>query len=397
MRRFLTALLAFTAVPALAGPVPQGPPNAEWQTPAFAGQTRIDEQISGVQFNVETIASGLQNPWAIDFLPSGRAIVTEKAGRIRVITTDRRVLPAVAGAPAVNFAGQGGLLDLHVIRGSTTKLCLTYSEPRSGGQSGTAARCSKVTNSGENIKLTEHTLVWRQYPSHGGNGHYGSRIVLAPDGNLFITAGERQDTPIRDTAQVINNGIGKVVRRTQTGANPTSNPYYASRTGATKSAVWSYGHRNPQGAAIEPATGKLWTVEHGPQGGDELNTPVRGGNHGWPVVTYGEDYGGARMGEGITQRDDVVQPRYYWDPVIAPGGIIFYDGTMFPALRGNLLIAGLGAQGLTRLSISGDTVTGEEKFPLGHRIRDVAVAPDGAIWVVTDSSNGLVLRLTPAS
>lgn len=391
IRSAIAALALAAALPVNAAPVNQGPPNAPSQVPAFAGQTRVDEVISGVKFNVEQVASGLQYPWGIDFLPDGRALVTEKPGRLRVITVDRRLVAApVSGAPTVVYRGQGGLLDVTTAPG---KVCLTYSEPRSGGTAGTTARCSNYTTIGDTIALSGHTFIWKQTPSYGGGfGHFGSRIERAPDGNFFITAGERQDVPIRDRAQDITAGMGKVARRTAAGLNPADNPFVSR--GGVAAGIWSYGHRNPQGAAVD-ASGQLWTIEHGPRGGDELNKPQSGKNYGWPIITYGIDYNGSPIGAGITQQAGMEQPIYYWDPVIAPGGMTFYNADLFPRLKGNLLIGSLGRSQLVRLGISGDRVTEEERFDMGARVRDVKVAPDGAIWIITDEANGRVLRLTP--
>ncbi len=400
MRRTILLLLASacTLATASAAPVQQGPANRPDQVPAFAGQTRADEVRSGVAFKVETIASGLEYPWGLDFLPDGRAIVTEKPGRMRIIAANGTLLPPIVGVPKVSYQGQGGLLDVLVIPGSNPlRICYTYASVRgTNGDTGTTARCATGNPAaGNNLKLSYGRTVWQQNPSYGGShNHFGGRIVLAPDGKLFITNGERSDVPIRERAQDLAYGMGKIVRVNQDGSAPTDNPFYRGSNSLT-SKIWSYGHRNPQGAAINPTTGQLWTIEHGPRGGDELNAPKAGKNYGWPVITYGEDYNGSPINGDITQQAGMEQPVYYWDPVIAPSGIAWYTGDLFPRWQGNLFISDLGQQSITRLEISGERVTGEERFAMGHRIRDVAQAPDGSIWALTDEANGLVLRISP--
>lgn len=397
MIRTLTLAGLALATAATAAPVSQGPKNAPNQIPAFPGQTRVDQVLSGVTFTQTQIVSGLQNPWGIDFLPDGRAIVTEKPGRLRVI--DNGVaLPPVAGIPVVT-GGQGGLLDVAVIPATSPGLpysiCYTYASALSGGKSATTARCAQVLANGANIKFTKAKTVFSQTPSHAGQGHYGSRIVPAPDGTLYITTGDRQDVPIRDLSQQLGNGIGKVMRVTRQGLGAPNNPWAGQ--GVMTGRTFAIGHRNMQGAAINPISGKLWTIEHGPRGGDELNAIDAGENNGWPVITYGIDYNGQPINGNITQQAGMSQPLYYWDPVIAPGGILFYTGAMFPALQGDLLIASLGRGAIVRLGLNGEQVTDEEIFPIGPRVRDLAQAPDGSIWIVTDESNGRVIRLTPGN
>lgn len=401
--RIASALLAaaagFQVLPAAAAPVPQPPPNACCQTPAFPGQTRAEQSVSGVRYTTTTVTSGLQYPWGIDFLPDGRAIVTEKPGRLRIIAADGTLLPPMRGVPSVRYAGQGGLLDVLVIKGSSPlRICLTYSRLLTDGRSGTTARCSDAvadtSNGAGNLKLTNSRTVWSQGPAYaGGYGHFGSRIVLPPDGKFVITNGERQDVPIRNDAQNPRNGIGKMARVNQDGTTPADNPILY---GTKPTKICTLGHRNPQGAAVHPVTGDVWTIEHGPRGGDELNRIQCGKNYGWPVITYGIDYDGRPIGAGITQQAGMEQPVYYWDPVIAPAGMTFYTGSLFPRWQGSLFIGSMGQLKLVRLEITDNKVTGEEHLSFGERIRDVAQAPDGSLWLVTDSSNGRVLRLAPA-
>ena len=388
---------AATAAPnaAAAPPLEARPANSPDQRPAFAGQTRAPLAKSNVEFEVETVASGFDKPWAFDFLGDGRFVVTEKAGRLRVVTADGKLLPAVAGVPAVDARGQGGLHDVTVRRdGQGTTLCLTYAEPRGGNKNGATASCAEVAGE-TNIRLSGLRVVFRQKPDWESRGHYGSRLVFGTDGKLWITTGERQNPEPRQLAQSLDTGFGKVVRLEPNGISPSDNPFYrANAAGSPRSQIWSYGHRNIQSAAINPATGALWTVEHGPKGGDELNIPKAGRNYGWPIVTYGEDYNGAPIGEGITAKAGTEQPLYYWDPVIAPSGLAFYTGNAFPGWKGSAFIGGLNSQKLVRLALDGDRVVGEEWFDLGARIRDVAQGPDGLLYLL-DESNGRLLRLKP--
>ena len=371
-------------------------PNAPDQKPAFAGQTRAPLARSNVAYEVDTVASGLEKPWAVDFLPGGRFLVTEKPGRLRVVMPDGRVLPPVAGVPAVDARRQGGLLDVAVRReGPGTTVCLTYAEPREGGKNGTAAACAEATGA-ENITLNAMRVVFRQKPDWDSQGHYGSRIAFARDGRMFITTGERMHAEPRQLAQSLDTTFGKVVRLEANGMSPPDNPFYRQdAAGSPRSQIWSYGHRNIQSAAIHPATGELWIVEHGPKGGDELNIPKAGKNYGWPVVSYGVEYSGAPVGEGVTARQGVEQPAYYWDPVIAPSGMAFYTGKLFPAWRNSLFIGGLGTKQIVRLALDGNRVVGEERIDMGARIRDVMQGPDGALYLVTDEDKGRLLRIRP--
>lgn len=382
MRLIVAATLLAAASVAHAESAETQPPHGVGQKPAFAGQTRAPLAKSGVAFRVETVATGLSHPWAVEFLGDGRLLVTEKPGRLRVVTAAGRLLPPVAGVPEVMSQGQGGLLDVAVKpaeRGAWT-LCLTYSEPREGGKNGTSAACGRATDApGGNIALSGLKVVFRQMPAWDSRGHFGSRYVFAPDGGAFITLGERQKVESRNIAQRMDNTLGKVAHLKADGALE----------------IWSRGHRNVQAAAIDPETGALWTIEHGPMGGDELNIPQKGKNYGWPVITYGIDYNGRPINDGITAKAGMEQPVYYWDPVIAPGGMAFYTGKAFPEWRGSLFVGGLASEALVRLALDGNRVTGEERFPIGGRVRDVNVGPDGAIYLAIDAEDGKLLRLVP--
>jgi len=375
-------------------PVETGPPNAPDQKPAFPGQTRAPETKANVAYTVETLATGLDHPWSLAFLPDGAKLVTERAGRLRVLGADGKLSPAVAGLPAVFAEGQGGLLDVALDPNHATNglIYWTYAEPRTGGNGTTAARGKLVL--GAAPRLEDVQVIWRQMPTMDSALHFGGRLAFARDGALFVTTGERSIPAGRMQAQHLDAALGKVVRIRPDGAIPADNPYVGNPQ--AKPEIWSMGHRNIQGAAINPWTGQLWTAEHGAKGGDEINIPKAGKDHGWPTITYGEDYSGKPIGEGITQKAGMEQPIYYWDPVIAPSGLAFYNADLFPAWKGSLLVGGLKGY-LVRLTLKGDAVVGEERLlsELNARIRDVRVGPDGAVYVLTDEDDGRVLKITP--
>ena len=338
---------------------------------------------------VVTMAQGLDHPWGLAFLPDGRLLVTERAGRMRIIERDGKVGTPLANVPAVVAQGQGGLLDVLLDRQFATNrtLYVSYSEPGEGG-AGTSVARARLGAAG----LEDLRVIFRQSPKVRGGLHFGSRIVQARDGNLFVTLGERYQ---RDRAQELGNHLGKLVRIRPDGQVPPDNPF-VGRAGALPE-IWSYGHRNVQGAALHPGTGDLWTVEHGAQGGDEVNRPQAGRNHGWPVITYGRDYSGASIGEG-TAKAGMEQPLHYWDPSIAPSGLAFYDSDVIPGWKGSLLVGSLKFRLLSRLEIDGKRIVREERLlqGLNERLRDVRVGPDGLVYLLTDSSEGKVLRLEVA-
>jgi glucose/arabinose dehydrogenase len=374
---------------------PSDPPNAVGQKPAFSGQTRAPAPAVFSKVKVETIATGLEHPWAVEALADGRFVVTEKAGRLRVVTKEGRVLAPIAGIPKVADAGQGGLLDVAIKPAGAGKLtlCLTYSEPRGGGKNGTTAACTTATGT-NNLELESLAPVFRQEPAWDSSLHFGSRFIFAPNDLVYITTGERFLPQTRYFAQDTTKTLGKVIRLRRDGSAPPDNPFAAK--GGAAAQVWSYGHRNLQSAALD-ARGRLWTVEHGPRGGDELNRPEAGKNYGWPIISYGQDYSGAPIGQGITQHEGMEQPIYYWDPVIAPSGMVIYSGDLFPQWRGNVLVGGLIAESLVRLTLVDERVATEERIPIGARVRDVTQGPSGELYVVTDESEGKLLKLTPAS
>lgn len=341
------------------------------------------------KIEVVTVAEGLENPWSLAFLPDGRMLVTERPGRLRVVASDGTLSRPIAGVPRVYAKGQGGLLDVILDRDFATSrtIFLSYSEPGPGG-AGTAV--ARAVFEGDRLSGVE--VIFRQFPKTSGGRHFGSRLVIADDGSLFVTVGERGE---RRRAQDPMVHRGQVVRIRRDGGIPADNPF-VGRAGF-RPETWSYGHRNPQGAALHPVTGKLWIHEHGARGGDEINIPRPGRNYGWPVIAYGRHYSGARIGEG-THKPGMEQPVYYWDPSIAPSGMAFYTGDKFPKWRGNLFVGALKFRLLVRLVLDGEKVVAEERMleALGDRIRDVRQGPDGYLYLLTDSSDGRVLRLQPA-
>ncbi|GGC82720.1 PQQ-dependent sugar dehydrogenase [Chelatococcus reniformis] len=351
------------------------------------------ERSAKATFVVETVARGLDTPWGLAFLPDGRFLVSERDGRLRTVAQDGRVSPAISGVPSVAAAGQGGLLDvvLDPQFADNRLLYISYAEPRDGRSAGTSVARARL--SGDAGRLENVEVIFRQQPAHTGGNHFGSRLVFGRDGTLFVTLGERFD--LRAGAQDLSTTLGKIVRIRTDGSTPPDNPF-VDRPGADPT-IWSYGHRNVQGAAINPASGELWTAEHGARGGDEINIPRKGRNYGWPVISYGVNYSGSKIGEG-TAKAGMEQPVYYWDPSIAPSGMIFYTGTAFPAWRGSIFVGALAGQLVARLETEGDKVTREERLLTGleERIRDVRQGPDGLIYLLTDSTEGRLLRLRPA-
>jgi glucose/arabinose dehydrogenase len=374
-------------------PVETRDPNAAGQKPAFAGQTRACAVRSNASFDVVVLAKGLQQPWSVEPLPDGNLLVTEKPGRLRIVTTRGETLAPIAGVPQVDARGQGGLLDVALSPQFATDRTIfwSFSEPRQGGNATSVAR---GVLSEDRTRLDDVRVIFRALPAYKGDKHYGSRLVFAPDGDLFVTLGERSDKPMRPQAQQLDSHMGKIVRIAPDGSVPHDNPF-VDRKGALPE-IWSLGHRNIQAAALDPK-GQLWEVEHGTRGGDELNRVERGRNYGWAEVAYGIEYSGMPIPGAVTAREGTEQPVYYWDPVIAPSGMQFYTGEAFPAWRGNLFVGGLRATSLVRLTLEGDRVTGEEHLlsDRGQRIRDVRQGPDGALYVVTDAANGELWKIAP--
>ena len=340
--------------------------------------------------SVETVASGLEHPWSLAFLPDGAMLVTERPGRLRIVR-DGKLSEPIANVPEVFAQSQGGLFDvaLHPDFSSNRLIYFSFAEPRGIlGANGTSLARARLSH--DNTALEEVDVIFRQEPAIRSGAHFGGRIAFAPEGNLFLTLGERYSQ--RDSAQDLATHLGKTVRLNQDGQPAPGNPF-ALKTGALPE-IWSYGHRNPQGAAIEPSTGLLWTVEHGARGGDEINRPEAGKNYGWPVITYGRDYSGAKIGD-CTAKPGMEQPLYFWDPSIAPSGLTFYTGAKYPDWHGDLLVGALAGTKLVRLDIENGMIVGEEAMleDLGERIRDVRVGPDGEVYLLTDNPEGRVLKL----
>src|SRR5687768_5273834 len=370
--------------------------NAPNQKPAFAGQTDTPERRTNVAVDVITVAEGLQNPWGMVFLPDGRMLVTERPGRLRVVTADGKLSPAVAGLPAVDARNQGGLLDVTLDPNFAANRLIywSYSEPREGGANNTAvARWRFLDAAAPRVENVQ--VIFHQVPSLESNLHFGARLVWAPDDTLFITLGDRSITEGRMQAQRLDSLLGKIVRINADGSIPNDNPF-VGKEGA-RPEIWSIGHRNIQAAALHPTTGELWAVEHGTRGGDEVNVVRKGRDYGWPTIAYGIEFRGGPITGGIQQKAGMEQPLYYWDPVIAPSGMTSYTGTLFPAWKGSRVMGGLQGTKLVRLEISGEKVTGEERLlrNVNERMRDVEQGPDGALYILADNAKGRVLKVVP--
>jgi glucose/arabinose dehydrogenase len=360
------------------------------QTQAQAPRSPTPEPVNGA-VRAETVAKGLEHPWGLALLPDGRMLVTERPGRLRSVGRDGRLSEPLAGVPKVFAQGQGGLLDVALSPKFPQDriVYLSFAEPGEGG-AGTAVVHGRLGERG----LESTQVIWRQQPKVNGSNHWGSRLVFRRDGTLFVTLGERFN--YAEKAQDLSVTLGKIVRINADGSAPRDNPF-AGREGA-RPEIWSYGHRNVQAAALHPETGALWTVEHGARGGDELNQPDAGKNYGWPVISYGVHYSGAKIGEG-TAKPGMEQPVYYWDPVIAPSGMVFYTGDMFAEWKGNILIGSLTPGLLVRLIMKDGKVAKEERYlgDLRERIRDVQQASDGSLYLLTDARNGRIIRITPTA
>ena len=373
------------------------PPNASDQKPAFAAQTRAPEQRLDVAFDVVTVVEGLQNPWSVAFLPAGKLLITERPGRLRVLGTDGKLSEAVAGLPPVDARGQGGLLDvaLDPAFAKNNTIYWSYAEPQGGGVNNTAVAKGTFVD-GATPRVDNVQVIYHQTPSLNSPLHFGSRLVFGRDGTLFVTQGERSITEGRMQAQRMDRLLGKIVRLNTDGSIPKDNPFVGGGEGV-RPEIWSLGHRNIQAAALHPATGELWEVEHGTRGGDEINIARKGKDYGWPTIAYGIEYRGGPITGGITAKEGMEQPLYYWDPVIGPSGMVFYTADLFPAWKGSLFIGGHATNDLVRLSLNGEKVTGEERLlkDLKARIRDVRQGPDGALYLLTDAASAQLLKLVP--
>ena len=384
--------------------------NAPEQKPAFPEQTRACAVKSNVAFDVTVLAKGLDKPWAVEPLPGGDFLITEKSGRLRIVSAKGEVgkpigglLPVGAGGvsptsgqgglPPITARGQGGLLDVALSPNFAKDRTIfwSFSEQREGG-SGTSVARGRLTEDRRNLEQVR--IIFRAMPTYNNGLHFGSRLAFGPDKMLYITLGDRFDRPNRPKVQQLDNHLGKIIRIHPDGSVPPDNPF-AKQQGAMPE-IWTLGHRNIQSAAFDE-NGRLWTVEHGAQGGDELNLIEKGKNYGWAVITYGEEYSGEPIPGAVTAREGYEQPVYYWDPVIAPSGAQFYTGAAFPGWRGSLFVGALREQRLVRLVIKDNRVIGEEHLltDRGQRIRDVRQGIDGALYVVTDQSDGELWKITP--
>ena len=374
-------------------PLETRPANAPNQRPAFEGQTRTCGVTSNVAYQVTVLARGLVHPWAVEPLPDGDLLVTERPGRLRIITAAGQLGEPITGLPEVDARGQGGLLDVALSPSFANDRTIywSYAEPRQGGN-GTAVARGVLAADRRSVGSVQ--VIFRAMPTYDGTMHYGSRLAFGPDGKLFITLGERSDTPMRPQAQQPGSHMGKIIRINPDGSVPDDNPL-VGESGA-RPEIWTLGHRNVQAAAFDDR-GRLWAIEHGTRGGDELNLIEKGKNYGWPIVAYGIEYAGGPIPGAVTARDGYEQPVYYWDPVIAPSGAQFYSGRAFPDWRGSLFIGAMKETRLVRLTLDGNRVSGEEHLlaDRGQRVRDVREGPDGALYLVTDEENGELWKVAP--
>lgn len=348
---------------------------------AQAAKTLTTEKA---QLSLDTVATGLAHPWGLAFLPDGRMLVTERTGNIRYIAKDGTLSAPLQGLPEIVVSGQGGLLDimLHPNFAETKQIYFSFNEP---GENGSSTAVALATLHDDHI--SDMTIVFSANPKFNSRHHFGGRLVVQDDKYLFITLGDRGQR--RDDAQTLDNHHGKVIRLYLDGSIPQDNPYVNNP--AVLDDIWSYGHRNIQGAVMHPTSNELWTHEHGPQGGDEINITRATLNYGWPVITYGEEYGGGKIGQ--TAKEGLEQPLHYWTPSIAPSGMTFYLADTIPAWKNNLLVGSLRFGQLVRLELDGDKIKHEERILIGQRIRDVRQGPDGAVYLLTDQQDGHVLRL----
>jgi len=380
-------LAALIAAPAMAAPVTQAPPNVPEKRPAFAGQTRAEAVTAKTTLAVTEIATGLNKPWGVALLDKGRFLVSEKAaGRLTIVAADGSKTP-ITGTPATDTRNQGGMLG--VANPGDGWIYWSYAEPREGGNGTAVARGHLV-----GAEMRDVQVVFRQMPTLDSAQHYGGRLVFPKDGTLIITLGDRSILPGRVQAQNLDSLIGKIVRVNRDGSIPKNNPFV--NVPGARPEIWSYGNRNVQGAALD-AKGRLWEVEHGPQGGDELNQIQMGRDYGWPTISYGEEYSGKPINDNASQAPEKEQPQYYWDPVIGPSGMIFHSGKGAPEFKGNIFVGGLRVQSLVRLVMDGDKVVGEQRLLTDRkeRIRDVIEGPAGEMYLLTDAVDGKLLKVTP--
>lgn len=371
-------------------PVETKAPNSSY-APAFAGQTRAAGVKTETALDIKVLTRGLSKPWGIICLPDGRLLITEKEGNLRIAKADGSLSTAITGLPTVDARGQGGLLDVVADPdfGNNRMLYWTFSEPVADGNL-TAVAKGRLSNDEKTVEGAQ--VIFRATPAHNSTLHFGGRILFDKTGNLFVSTGERSDLETRPLAQGLKAGLGKILHLTKDGQPVAGNPF--QNNSAALPQVYAYGHRNVQGLALHPENGELWETEFGPLGGDEINRIEAGKNYGWPIITYGLEYSGEKVGNGLTQKEGLEQPVYYWDPVVSPSGMIFYSGKMIPEWKHNLLIGCLSGQHIARIVLSGNKVAGEERLlsDEGERFRDLAEGLDGALYAVTDG--GKLYRIT---
>ncbi|HYF30983.1 MAG TPA: PQQ-dependent sugar dehydrogenase [Chitinophagaceae bacterium] len=363
-------------------PVETKSPNTDYK-PAFAGQTRVGSVKTTTAYEGRVITNDLESPWGIVSLPDGRFLVTQKEGSMRIVTPDGQVSSPITGLPAVNDRGQGGLLGL-TLDPAFEQNRMVYWVFSENVQGGSLTSVAKGKLSADEKTIENATVIYRATPAYNGSLHYGGRILFDKSGHLFVSTGERSDLATRQQSQHLNSGLGKIVRITTDGKPAPGNPSFNNANARPE--IYSYGHRNVQGLAFHPATGDLWENEFGPRGGDELNLIQPAKNYGWPIITYGIEYSGPKIGGGITQQAGMEQPVYYWDPVISPSGMTFYSGNAIPEWNNNLFIACLSGLHIARLVIKDNKVVGEERLLRNEnqRFRDVTQGRDGALYAVTD-------------
>jgi glucose/arabinose dehydrogenase len=378
-----TALLSITAtVMAQTGPpVETKKANSNYK-PAFAGQTRIGSVKTKTPYTVSIINTELKGPWGMHVLPDGRLLISSKPGTMQILTTGGKIVKTITGFPPVQYGGQGGLLDVNIDPDFTANHMVywTFAEPGDGATLAVA----KGKLSADETKLEDVKVIWEAYPRYKGDGQFGSRLIFDKQGNLFVTSGDRQANDIRVKAQDLDATTGKIIHITKEGKPVAGNPFIGKAN--AKPEIYAYGFRNPDGLAINPVTGGLWEIEFGPRGGDEVNLIKPGGNYGWPYVTYGIEYSGEKVYDGIQQKPGTIQPVYYWDPVISPGCMMFYTGNI-AEWRNNMFLGGLSSQLITRLVIKNNKVVGEERLlaDKNERWRCIATGKDGAIYAATDA------------
>jgi len=364
--------------------VETGKPSADYK-PAFAGQTRIKAVKTTTPYTSTIINKKLENPWAISVMPDGRFLITQKGGTMVILQANGTLAKTITGLPKVDDSGQGGLLDVTLAPdfAKSRMVYWAYSEPQSNGVLLAIAKGKLAANE---TSIENQTIIYRATPAYTGKLQYGSRIVFDKNGNLFVSTGERSGNDIRIQAQHLNSSLGKILHLTPAGKAVANGPF--AKTADAKPEVYAYGLRNPDGLAINPQTGELWEAEFGPKGGDEVNIIKPGKNYGWPIITFGTEYSGRKVGDGIQQKAGMEQPIYYWNPSISPGSIAFYTGNL-TEWKNNLFVGGLGGAHIIRLVIKANKVVGEERLleDKGERWRDLVTGKDGALYAVTDGGN----------